>query len=246
MLLNDYEKAVEIIKNSKKCIAFTGAGISVQSGIPPFRGKGGIWNKYDPKILDIDYFLENPKESWRKIKKIFYRYINKAEPNSAHFFLSKLEKKGFLKTVITQNIDGLHQKAGSINVIEFHGTAQKAVCMNCFEKYDISKISLDELPPICPKCWGLLKPDFVFFKEQIPKYALEQSLKHAQEADCVIIIGTSGEIMPASQIPVIAKQNNAKIIEINTEKTKYTETLSDILLKEKASLAGEKFLKYFE
>jgi NAD-dependent deacetylase len=246
MLFNEYEKAVEIIKNSKKCIAFTGAGISVESGIPPFRGKDGIWNKYDPKILDIDYFLENPKESWRKIKKIFYRYINKAEPNNAHLFLSKLEKKGFLKAVITQNIDALHQKAGSINVIEFHGTAQKTVCMNCFERYDIANVSLDELPPTCPKCWGLLKPDFVFFKEQIPKNALEQSLKLAQEADCVIIIGTSGEIMPASQIPVIAKQNSAKIIEINIEKTKYTDTLSDILLEEKASVAGKKLLKYFE
>jgi NAD-dependent deacetylase len=234
---NLYSEAASIIKNSKNCVAFTGAGISVESGIPAFRGPDGLWSKYDPKILDIDYFTLNPKESWEKIKEIFYDYMQNIKPNDAHCFLADLEKKGLLKTVITQNIDNLHQEAGSKNVIEFHGTAKKLVCMNCFKKYGSKEIDLNDLPPLCPKCWGVLKPDFVFFKEAIPEKALENSLKAAQECDCMIVIGTTGEIQPASQIPLIAKQNGAKIIEINIEKSSYTDTISDIFLQNRATIA---------
>jgi NAD-dependent deacetylase len=237
--MNEYLKAAQIIKTSKKTIAFTGAGISVESGIPTFRGPDGLWSKYDPKILDIDYFLQNPKESWEKIKEIFYDYMQNIKPNFAHLFLANLEKEGLLEAVITQNIDNLHQEAGSKNVIEFHGTAKKLICMNCYKTYESDSIDLTELPPICPKCLGLLKPNFVFFKEPIPKKALESSLELAQNCECMIVIGTTGEIMPASEIPKIAKQNGAKIIEINIEKSNYTDTITDIFLQNRATIASK-------
>ncbi|AZV46490.1 RNA polymerase subunit sigma [Nautilia sp. PV-1] len=244
--MDNYKKAAELIKNSKKCIAFTGAGISVESGIPTFRGPDGLWSRYDPKILDIDYFTVNPKEAWEKIKEIFYDYMQNIKPNDAHYFLADLEKKGLLEAVITQNIDNLHQEAGNKNVIEFHGTAKNLVCMNCFKKYDSKDIDLNDLPPLCPKCWGVLKPNFVFFKEPIPKKALENSLELAQNCDCMIVIGTTGEIQPASQIPLIAKQNGASIIEINIEKSNYTDTVTDIFLQNRATIACNNLKKALE
>jgi NAD-dependent deacetylase len=242
--MNDiYNKAAEAIKNSKRVCVFSGAGISVESGIPPFRGEGGLWSKYDPIFLDITYFKQNPLESWKLIKEIFYDFFGQAKPNDAHFGVTKLQKAGYVGSIITQNIDNLHQDAGSKNVIEFHGTAKKLICMNCYKSYESDSIDLSELPPVCPKCWGLLKPDFVFFKESIPKKALESSLELAQSCECMIVIGTTGEIMPASEIPKIAKQNGAKIIEINIEKSNYTDTITDIFLQNRATIASKELNK---
>jgi len=243
MVINDYKKAAEIIKNSKFLVAFTGAGISVESGIPTFRGPTGLWSKYDPKILDIDFFLSNPKVSWKYIKEIFYDYMGNVNPNKAHYFLADLEKKGILKGVITQNIDNLHQKAGSKNVIEFHGTANKIECIKCKNKYSSKEISLEKLPPLCPKCGGILKPDFVFFKEPIPPKAFEESIYLMEHADVVLVIGTTGEIMPASELPYIAKERGAKIIEINIEPSNYTNKITDIFLKDKATKVAERLEK---
>ena len=165
------------------------------------------------------------------------------KPNKAHYFLAELEKKSLLKGIITQNIDNLHQKAGSKNVIEFHGTANKLECINCKSKFFSNAVSLEKLPPLCPKCKGILKPDFVFFGEPIPSEAFEKSIQLMQNADAVLIIGTTGEIMPASELPYIAKQNGAKIIEINIEESKYTNKITDIFLKDKATVASEKLEK---
>jgi len=238
-LMSDYSKAANLIKQAKSAVAFTGAGISVESGIPTFRGKEGLWSRYDPIILDIDYFTDYPRESWEKIKEIFYNYMGEhARPNRAHRFLAELEKKSMLKGVITQNIDNLHQEAGSKNVVEFHGTAKTLRCMQCYEAYDFTAIDLSALPPVCPKCQGVLKPDFVFFKEPIPESAYESSIELTQNADLYIIIGTTGEIMPASQIPYLAKK--AKVIEINIEPSNYTSTLTDLFLQDKATVAAGK------
>jgi len=238
-MINDYKKAAQIIKNSKFLVAFSGAGISVESGIPPFRGPTGLWSKYDPKILDIDFFMSNPEISWKYIKEIFYDYMQNVKPNKAHYFLAELEKKELLKGIITQNIDNLHQKAGSENVVEFHGTASRLECTNCKNKYPSNFVSLESLPPLCPKCGGILKPDFVFFGEAIPSDAFEKSIYLMQNADTVLIIGTTGEIMPASELPYIAKKNKAKIIEINIEPSNYTNKITDIFLKAKATKAAD-------
>ena len=243
MEVNNYKKAADIIKNSKNLVAFTGAGISVESGIPPFRGPTGLWSKYDPKILDIDFFISHPDISWKYIKEIFYDYMQNVNPNKAHYFLAKLEKKGLLRGVITQNIDNLHQKAGNKEVIEFHGTANKLECIKCKSKFKSNTIALDNLPPLCPKCGGILKPDFVFFKEPIPADAFEKSIELMQSADAVLVIGTTGEIMPASELPFLAKRNGAKIIEINIEPSNFTQNITDIFLNDKATLASEKLEK---
>ena len=115
-------QAINLIKNARRGVAFTGAGVSVESGIPPFTGRGGLWNTYDPKFIEIDFFYENPKRSWEEMKKIFFTCMDEAEPNKAHKVIAALEARGGFAGVITQNIDGLHQKAGSKNVQEFHGT----------------------------------------------------------------------------------------------------------------------------
>jgi NAD-dependent deacetylase len=231
----DIQKAAELIKNSKAMIAFTGAGVSVESGIPPFRGTDGLWSRYDPQCLDLDFFHSHPKESWTAIKTIFYDFFGKAKFNEAHRVLADFEAKGILKAVVTQNIDNLHQMAGSKNVLEFHGNSQKLICMQCKKMYVPEEINLDALPPLCSNDGFILKPDFVFFGEGIPEEAYRRSILAAQKADVVLIIGTTGEVMPAAMIPAEAKRAGATIIEINTEPSNYTHQITDFFLQGKAS-----------
>ncbi|MFH2096035.1 MAG: Sir2 family NAD-dependent protein deacetylase, partial [Bacteroidota bacterium] len=195
-----------------------------------FRGKDGLWKKYDPKFLDIGYFHDYPEESWKIIKEIFYDFFGQAQPNPAHIAVSELEALGKVKTVITQNIDNLHQMAGSQNVLEFHGNSSYLLCTECGARYKRSGISLDQLPPLCTKCNGLLKPDFIFFGEGIPEPANSLSFMEADKADVFLIIGTTGEVMPACMIPQLAKKKGAFIIEVNPEHSLYTKPVTDIFL----------------
>ncbi|MCX6251248.1 MAG: NAD-dependent deacylase [Bacteroidetes bacterium] len=236
-------KAADLLKRSTFTTAYTGAGISVESGIPPFRGEGGLWTKYDPTMLDIDHFLGNPVKGWEIIKEIFYDFFGKAKPNKAHLVLAEMEKQGLVGRIITQNIDNLHQEAGSIHVYEFHGNSKKLVCLECRMHYKASEISLDHLPPTCRQCGGLLKPDFVFFGETIPEGPLLAAYESASISDVFIIIGTTGEVVPANQIPFLAKSNGAKIIEINPAESNYTGQITDIFLKGKAGEVMEKLSK---
>jgi NAD-dependent deacetylase len=229
-------EASEIIYTSKYTVAFTGAGISVESGIPSFRGKNGLWSKYNPVVLELNYFHDNPLESWKVIKEIFYDFFMKVDPNPAHFTLSHLQESGLLQEIITQNIDGLHQHSGSNKVIEFHGTSMQLVCTKCGQKYTQLAHLLENLPPRCEKDNAVLKPDFIFFGEGIPPLAYENSVKAMKQAQTLIIVGTTGEVAPASSLPYIVKQNGGKIIEINTESTSYTDSISDVFL---AGKAGE-------
>jgi len=231
---NNLIKAAKAIKESNHAICFTGAGISVESGIPPFRGSTGLWSKYDPIVLDINYFYSNTLEAWKVIKEIFYDFFGKASPNPAHQVIADLEDKGIIKAVITQNIDNLHQQAGSKTVYEFHGTASTMVCIKCAEKYSSTDVELKILPPKCKICNGILKPDFIFFGEAIPEYANKKSFEEAEKCDVLIVIGTTGEVMPASMIPNVAKKNGALIIEINPDKSLFTNRVTDIYLKGKA------------
>jgi NAD-dependent deacetylase len=231
----ELKKAAELLRNSKYTIVFTGAGISVESGIPPFRGEGGLWEKYDPIILDLNYFLKNPKTSWQALGELFYEPYGDAKPNEAHYVLAKLEKQGLIKAIITQNIDNLHQEAGSKNVYEFHGTLQTLVCLDCGARYLAKAINLDKIPPRCSKDNGILKPDVILFGEAIPEIAASQSVKEAMKADVILIIGTTGEVMPACMIPYQAQKNGAKIIEINPNKSNYTDSITDVFLQGKAT-----------
>ncbi|MBO7596071.1 MAG: NAD-dependent deacylase [Bacteroidales bacterium] len=238
------EKAAELIKNSKYAIGFTGAGVSVESGIPPFRGENGLWNTTDPSLLSLSRFYRDPAKAWKDIKKIFYDFFGQAKPNAAHKALAQLEQKGIIKGVITQNIDNLHQEAGSTNVIEFHGTCSNMVCIKCGKKYRSKDVDLNNLPPTC-KCGGVLKPDFVFFEEGIPEDAMNESQKMMQKTDLIIIIGTTGEVMPAAYLPHTAHRNGAKIIEINPHPSTFTNSITDIYLPMKAGEAMTAIMKNF-
>ncbi len=228
------KKAAEIILKAKHITAYTGAGISVESGIPAYRDEGGLWTKYDTKVLELNYFYDEPKECWKIIRQIFYDYFRDSKPNTAHKVLAKMEEKGMLKAIITQNIDNLHQEGGSKTVYEFHGNSKTMVCTKCGEKYKSEKINLDTLPPKCVICDGILKPDFIFFGEGIPQEAYQKSLKEADLADVFILIGTTGTVYPAASIPINAKQKGVKIIEVNPGVSEFTNSITDIHLKGKA------------
>lgn len=227
-------QAAEAIKKSRYAVAFTGAGISVESGIPPFRGEGGLWNKYDPKILDIDYFYTHSGRSWTAIKEIFYDHFAQKIPNKGHAVLANWEADGILKSVITQNIDNLHQEAGSKQVIEFHGNSQRLLCIHCETVYLPIEIDLFDLPPRCRACGGLLKPDFVFFGETIPTLAFEQAAEAGINCDLMLIIGASGEVSPANKIPQKAADRGAFILEINRDQSLYTSKITSLFLQGKA------------
>ncbi len=233
--MDEIKKAAEIIKKSKYLSAFTGAGISVESGIPPFRGKNGLWSKFDPSLLELSYFFRNPGESWKLLKSIFYESYYEAKPNEAHLVLARLEKRGILKWIITQNIDNLHHKAGNKNVTEYHGTLRILKCLKCGKTYETTQDIIREDPPLCKSCGSVLKPDIVFFGESIPEKALSEVDMVISKTDTMLVIGTTGEIYPASLIPQFAKNRGAKIIEINIEPSNYTNSITDIFLQGKAS-----------
>lgn len=230
-------KAAELILKSKSSYAFSGAGISVESGIPTFRGEDGIWNSFDPKILDLNYYINNAQEAWPLIIDLFYNKLQTIHPNLAHQILAKWEEQKLLAGIVTQNIDHLHQEAGSRVVHEFHGTTSSFICTSCHTLYNRNEIIISNIPPICKNknCSSLLKPNFTFFGEDIPKEAFTKSQESAIDTDVYIIIGTSGEVTPANQIPIMAKQNGATIIEINTDHSLYTEEITDVFLKGKAT-----------
>ncbi len=232
-----YNQAAKKIKEAKHCVVFTGAGISTESGIPPFRGEKGLWNKYDPEVLELSYFKHNTQASWDVIKKIFYNYFGKSTPNPAHTILAKWEQEGLVKTVITQNIDNLHTEAGSKKVLEFHGTSGSFVCMGCGKTVPTSEIELTEKAPVCDDCGHLMKPNFIFFGERIPEPAGSQSFSEAKKADVCIVIGSTGEVIPASWIPREAKRHGAYIIEINIGTTTFTSQITDLYIESKASEA---------
>jgi NAD-dependent deacetylase len=241
-----FARAADLIRSARHATVFTGAGISVESGIPPFRGPTGIWTRYDPACLEISYFHEHPMDAWNAIKQIFYDGFERAVPNLAHRGVAALEQQGLLHAVITQNIDGLHQRAGSRAVLEYHGTLQVLSCTECTRREAASRVSLQDLPPTCRICGGLLRPDFVFFGEPIPGMVQRMSLQHAASSDVMLVIGASGEVMPAGMIPYEAKRHGATIIEINAEPSRFTETVTGLFLQSTATEAVARILSYLD
>ncbi|MCF8104564.1 MAG: NAD-dependent deacylase [Desulfohalobiaceae bacterium] len=223
-------QAAHLFKKSKFAVAFTGAGISVPSGIPDFRSPGGLWSKYDPLLVASAQALDNnPEQVWNFLLETS-SLLDKAKPNPAHLSLAELEKQGRLQGVITQNIDNLHQKGGSRVVVEYHGNFQRFYCRECYREVPLSDIRQAEpssVPLLCRECKGLVRPDVVFFGESIPQSAHARSLNLVQAADLILIAGTSGEVAPANTLPDKVKRNQGRIIEINLGRTAYTQ-ISDI------------------
>ncbi len=233
--MNDLiKKAAKDITAEKNAVALTGSGISVESGIPPFRGKGGIWEKFDPmEFAHIDAFMKDPAKVWDVLLRELKEVIDKAKPNDAHKGLAKLEEFGILKTIITQNVDGLHQAAGNSDVIEFHGNFAWYRCLDCNRRIETGRIDLTQIPPRC-ECGGIYRPECVFFGEMIPPDYLYRSRQAASECNIMLVIGTSAIVHPAASMPVVAKESGAKIIEINLERTPLSTNISDYLIMGKA------------
>jgi len=238
--MKDLDLAIDLIKQAEYLVAFTGAGISVESGIPAFRGKNGLYEKYSPDIFDIEFFYSNPKKATELLKEIFYDTYNNYLPNQAHLILAEMEKSGFLKYIITQNIDNLHYKAGSKNVVEFHGTIGEFVCINCGKIFNYYEKIFDLIPPKCKICKGILKPNIVFFGEQIPKKYFDLAFENIYKADVLIILGTTGVVYPAASLVYQAKNNGAKIIEINLNESVFSYSIADVFLQGKAGDIMEK------
>ena len=239
-------QAADAIAKRSRIVALTGAGISVESGIPPFRGKGGLWEKYDPmKYAHIDAFLNNPADVWQYLFKDMKTLLDKAEPNTAHMGLARLETLGRLGTVITQNVDGLHQMAGNTDVIEFHGTFAIQRCVDCNQSLPSSRISMSALPPRCD-CGGILRPDVVMFGEAIVYEHMQRSQMLASTCDVMLVIGTSATVEPAAYLPVIAKRSGAFIIEINAERTPLSGHISDLTLLGKAGAVVSRLVEAVE
>lgn len=221
--MNDLlRRAADLIKKAEWLTAFTGAGMSVESGIPPFRGEGGIWDSYDSRLLELSYFTANPEKCWPLIKEIFYDSFARAEPNPGHLALAAMEERELLKSLITQNIDDLHYRAGNRRVVEYHGNSRLLQCLSCRGAVEAAGVDLSRLPPLCSRCGGVLKPDFVFFGEAIPFTAMSEARFAAGRTDCMILVGTTGEVYPAAALPGVAAGNGARIIEINPSPSSYT------------------------
>ena len=235
------EKIADKLKQSEKIIFVTGAGISQESGIPTFRGKDGLWRKYDPmKLATIDAFYEDPKLVWEWYEER-RKNILAAKPNAGHIAIAELEEKKPVR-VLTQNIDGLHQRAGSKNVYELHGSIITIKCTSCGFKDKISS-SFSELPPLC-KCGSILRPDVVWFGESLPQDVWQAAISEASSCDTMVVVGTSLAVSPANLLPVYAKQNGAILVEINPEETAMSDTM-DISIRSSAAKALPELLSLF-
>ncbi|MFX0062823.1 MAG: NAD-dependent deacetylase [Candidatus Hermodarchaeota archaeon] len=228
-------QAANLLSDAQYLCVLTGAGISVESGIPDFRSPGGLWSRFDPyEYATLSSFYAHPEKYWTMAKEL-RTTLKAAKPNPAHIAVTELEK--YIKTtVVTQNIDFLHQAAGSQNVIEMHGTYRTSTCIECRASYnwrEVERLLDKELPPLCTKCsTGVLKSDTILFGEGIPVNVIQSAMLAAQECDVMLIIGSSLEIQPAALLPVIAKQHHSRIIINNLEPT-FADSYADIVLYEK-------------
>lgn len=234
MISSQYEPSVEIrdlvnvaaglISMAKSGVVFTGAGISTPSGIPDFRTPGsGLWSRFNPmEVASLSAFRYHPEKFFNWLHPLAMQIIN-ALPNPAHYALALLEKAGYLQTVITQNIDGLHQRAGSRQVLEIHGTLDSLTCIGCYQKFPskdfITSYIENGKPPRCPDCNQILKPDAILYEEQLPKQTWLVAEKACQSCNVMIVAGSSLEVTPAALLPQRALDNKAKLIIINNTPT---------------------------
>lgn len=235
------QDAARLLRRSHHAVALSGAGLSAESGIPTYRGTGGIWTRFgEPTIDGWDLFVGDPKVWWEEAlahgKSQFGEAIERAVPNAGHLAMAHLEEMGRLAHTITQNIDNLHRRAGSKRLTEIHGNRYLVRCMNCGGRDRLETISLDRLPPLCPECGGILKNDTVMFGEPIPEDALHESYRASAASDLFVVVGTSAVVYPAADFPVMAKRRGAPLIEVNPEETALSE-IADVIIRAPAGVA---------
>jgi len=229
----DIRRAAELLKACKHGVALTGAGISTPSGIPDFRSSGsGLWKRYDPfEVASLSAFRYHPERFFDWMRTLA-QVVVQAEPNPAHYALAKLEAAGIIQVIITQNIDGLHQRAGSRCVLEVHGTFNTLTCIGCYRQFDANNFLQPYLAygiiPRCPGCNQILKPDVILFEEQLPLQTWLKAHEACQNSDLILVAGSSLEVMPVAGLPMQALQNGAKLIIVN-HMTTYLDIRADVL-----------------
>jgi NAD-dependent deacetylase len=223
------ESAAQALAGARYAIALVGAGVSVESGIPPFRGPGGLWTKRgEPPMDGYARMREDPARYWtdmlarRAGDDEFVTALNAAAPNPAHHALAQLERIGVLKHLITQNIDNLHALAGSTAMTEIHGNRTRLRCVDCDARWRFDEFTITDVPPPCPHCGGFVKSDTVMFGEPIPRVWLAECYRQAEQADCILIAGTSATVVPAAWFPEVVLNNGGALIEVNTEPTPFS------------------------
>jgi NAD-dependent deacetylase len=223
------ERAAEAIVASRYVIALVGAGISVESGIRPFRGKGGLWTERgEPPMDGYQRFLADPSTHWQQMlarrasDDEFSQALRQAKPNAAHIALARLESIGVLRHTISQNIDNLHFEAGSIALTEIHGNRTKVRCIECGARWAWAEFVVTEVPPACPRCGGVVKGDTVMFGEPIPRAFLDECQEQAERADCVLIAGTSATVYPAAAFPEMVLNAGGTLVEVNIDDTPFS------------------------
>jgi len=242
------EKAADLILSSKHAVALTGAGISTPSGIPDFRSiKDGLWQKYNPmEVASLSVFRLRPERFFEWFRPLT-RQITSALPNKAHTALSTMQSLGLLKSIVTQNIDGLHQKAGSTSVLEVHGTLNTLTCVNCYTTFESgefleSYIDFGAIPK-CKECQGILKPDVILFEEQLPHQTWLKVEQEVNKCDLMIVAGSSLEVIPVARLPYQAASKGAKLVIINNQET-YIDSKADVVLHEDVAIVLPKILEH--
>jgi NAD-dependent deacetylase len=244
------ERTAHIIAGARYTLALVGAGISVESGIPPFRGPGGLWTRLGEPAMDgYQKFIADPTAWWAarvsgeedEISQ-FLKMLEGAKPNAAHYALAEMEQMRFLHHVITQNIDNLHQEAGSKEITEIHGNRTKLRCIACGARFPLREYGAEEIPPRCPHCQGILKSDTVMFGEPIPRDALLSCETQTRRCDCMLLVGTSATVYPAAEFPLIAARSGACLIEINPMETPLS-GLCQVVLRAPAAAALPKLVE---
>lgn len=220
--LEALDAAADCLARARYVVALTGAGLSVESGIPPFRGPGGLWTKYgEPPMNGFERFLADPAGAWAERlnpqgpMRELWDALQAARPNPGHLALVRLEELGVLQSTITQNVDDLHRRAGSTRLLEIHGNATLIRCLGCVARFARDAIDFAVLPPRCPRCDGLLKSDTVSFGEPIPPDVLDRCFEEAARADCMLVAGTSATVYPAAQFPFSVAERGGALIEVN-------------------------------
>jgi NAD-dependent deacetylase len=215
-------------------VAFTGAGISAESGVPTFRGNQGIWTKFKPEELaSLNAFLANPALVWEwySARKKIFREVN---PNAGHCAIAQMESLFQKVTVVTQNIDNLHVRAGSTRVLELHGNIERNYCLDCGKRFAADEIDFRDGIAACTDCSGMVRPDVVWFGESLPSDQWNESVRAIEAADVVLSIGTSGVVYPAAELPLAGKYHGAYLLEVNPEETELSGSM-DETIRERAS-----------
>lgn len=246
------EEAATALVGARRCMALTGAGLSVESGIPPFRGPGGLWTKYgEPPMDGHQRFLEDPAKHWREQLEPSQPWavglldtLSNAKPNAGHRAFAELERRGFCHSLITQNVDDLHGQAGTQSLLEIHGNYFLLRCVGCNARFQSTRtgpgankdrglpelgIDPENLPPLCPECGGIVKGDTVQFGELIPPDVLRGCYREVEAADCMIVAGTSATVYPAAEFPREILRGGGTVIEVNPEPTELTPLASHFL-----------------